>query len=293
VSSFREFVAECRSHLAEATGRTAWELGTLLTLPLLLLHAYVPLYLKFAVSILGTAGVLLPRLRTRPGFWLAFAMVMCFSTFNQWVAADNHHFLTSYWVLALYCAALAPDPGGALRTHARWLTGLCFLFATVWKATTPDYVDGRQFHLALLTDIRFEAVAVHAGGLARADLRENRDRRKTLRGFDSTHDAVRLISTPRVRRLAGALTWLTLCIEGLIAAAFLLPRRFRLSGLAHPAILVFLVTTYSVAHVIGYGILLAVMGVVQVPPEQARTRALYFGSMALLYVFQISDAFLV
>ena len=68
-------------------------------------------------------------------------------------------------------------PRGRLRAREprsarpRWRTrrgacvGLTFLFATLWKlALSPDFVDGRFFRVTLLTDARFENLAVLAGG---------------------------------------------------------------------------------------------------------------------------------
>lgn len=285
-----DFVDAFRAHLAAAAALPVWELATLLTLPLLLLHAGEEWYFKVLLVLLCVPALLLPGLRSRSTLWLAVSVVLLFGYFNRWYSMDNHKFLTGYWALGLYCAALSKDPAAGIRVQARWLIGLCFLFATVWKLITPDYLDARHFEVALLSDSRFEGVAATAGGMSRQDLRANRESVTRLASWNGTEEKVTLRKNDRVRRIAVLLTWWTLAIEGGIAVAFLVPAGWAPARLRHPALLVFLFTTYAIAHVVGYGWLLAIMGVVLTPDDRPRTRVLYFAAMACLYLFMIPDA---
>jgi hypothetical protein len=76
---------------------------------------------------------------------------------ERWVA-DNHIYLLAYWCLVLFLVLNVPAPARqrALALNARWLIGLAFLFAILWKAVlSPDFVDGRiEHHLAVCPHAR-------------------------------------------------------------------------------------------------------------------------------------------
>jgi hypothetical protein len=113
-----------------------------MTLLLLLLHTEPEKYLRVPVTVLSTAGLLYRPLARKASFWFVVTAVLAAGHFTLWHLIDNHKYLMTYWCLALACSLLMEDPRQALAFNARLLTGLCFFFAVLWKATSPDFLDG-------------------------------------------------------------------------------------------------------------------------------------------------------
>ncbi|MGH0034566.1 MAG: hypothetical protein ACQGVK_06025 [Myxococcota bacterium] len=261
-----------------------------------------PLGWPAAVPALGLAGVglLWPGLARRGVFWLALAAVACFRVGLDWMLADNHHYLMAVWCFALALSRLDDEPGAAAAVNARRLVGLAFAFAVVWKAVlSPDFLDGRFFRVTLLVDSRFETAAVAWGGLDAATVAANDD---TLAAFDPeaafdeadgsggdagpAGDGPRLQEPPRLRAIAyGATAW-TLVIEALVALCFLWPARLRArpdpGRLRDASLLAFCWTTYAIAPVVGFGWLLAALGLAQC--ERPRVRVLYAATLLVILI---------
>lgn len=64
----------------------------------------------------------------------------------------------------------------AVALTARWLIGLCFLFATLRKLFAPEFMDGSFFHFVLLTGPRFSGFSNLVGGVP-ADVAGRKHRR--------------------------------------------------------------------------------------------------------------------
>jgi hypothetical protein len=104
--------------------------------------------------------------------------------------------------------------------------------------------------------------------------------------FD-TLPPVQLASSPRVQMAAQVLTWSTVAVEGLLALLFLLPVTARWWHAARDcALLAFLIGTYLIAPVFGFGGLLAVMGAAQTDNSHRRTALLLM--LAVLEVFGLA-----
>ena len=187
-----------------------------------------------------------------------------------WPLSDNHIYLLAYWCLAIGLALSSPSPAATLSTSSRWLLGAAFAMAVVWKAMlSPDYVDGRFFRVALLTDERFADASLVFGGLSRDQMAENRTFLEPLpEGAELLHPPA-FVEPPRLRAFAAVATWGGLLLESLIALSFLMPGSRDGSQLArHASLLAFCVTTYALAPVAGFGWLLATMGLAHCRPDQ-------------------------
>lgn len=260
-----------------------FELTATVTLLLLLLHMISIWYMEAALLALCIPGLLFRGLLRRENFWFALTVVLAITTYREWFHLDNHKYLILYWVLAIACSRMVADADRTLAHSARLLIGLCFGFATIWKLISPDFASGTFFHYTLLTDSRFSEVATWLGGVPPEVLRANDD---TLGDFFATGDAlatVQLNGGPRLDLLAHVMTWWTIAIEGAIAVLFLLPTRFAASRWRDPFLILFVITTYSVAPVLGFAWVLCAMGVMQSDPRAFRGwPALYL--VALLFV---------
>jgi hypothetical protein len=250
-----------------------------MTLLLLLLHTESEKYLRVPVTVLSTAGLLYRPLARRASFWFVVTAVLAVGHFTLWHLIDNHKYLMTYWCLALACSLRTEDPRRALAFNARLLIGLCFLFAVIWKVTSPDFLDGSFFHFTLLADSRFRNVTEVVGGLSPAQWAANERAISSLSRFDSLQTAVQLQDAPRVVAIARFLTGWSMAVEVLVALVFLWPDGFRASKARDVALLLFLGSTYPVATVLGFAWLLAVMGLSQASGFRS-SRLLY----AILFV---------
>jgi hypothetical protein len=183
---------------------------------------------------------------------------------DDWPLADNHIYLLAYWCLAVALAMRNPNPGIALARQSRWLLGLAFALAVLWKAVlSPDFLDGRFFRVTLLTDPRFGEAAMLVGGLTQDQLDQNRQALRALPDGAELLDAPQVVEPARLRALAVVSTWGILALEASVAFAMFMPGSRATMILRHGALLVFCLVTYAFAPVAGFGWLLLVMGLAQ------------------------------
>ncbi|MBM4337664.1 MAG: hypothetical protein FJ108_17390 [Deltaproteobacteria bacterium] len=242
-------------------------------------------WLRPGLLALAVLGLVVPSLARRPGFWLALAALTALRVVSTWPLADNHAYLLAYWCLALAIAWREADPGPALAWSGRVLLGLVFALAVLWKAISPDYLDGRFFRATLVTDHRLASYAVLVGGLDNEDLLERREHLTRHRDGLSA-EAPPPLEPARFRAAAWLATWGTIGVEALLALVFLWPTGRGLSRIRDPLLLAFCSVTYLFAPVSGFGWLLIALGVAQTDPESFRTRASYVVVFALVYLYR-------
>lgn len=253
---------------------TSLDLALRLTLLLLLTHPESVWYVKTPTAILAVAGLLLDRVRHSPWFWFAITAFLGGGVAWNWVFVDNHKYLIAYWSLAIACCLLLDGREEALAKNARLLIGLSFAAATLWKVTSGDFIDGRFFRYALLFDPRFTPLT-SLFGQTREMMAFNTAASRALTAAGGELTSVQLLESARLPFIAAAITAWTVVIEGLIAAAFLLPGRGLLARSRHWLLLLFAVTTYAVANVIGFAWVLMAMGVAQCDADARRSRNAY------------------
>ena len=212
-----------------------------------------------------------------------------------WPLSDNHIYLLAYWCLAVGLALSGPIPAATLSASSRWLLGAAFGMAVLWKAVlSPDYVDGRFFRVALLTDDRFADASLVFGGLSRDQMAENRTFLEPLPEGAELLEPPAFVEPPRLRAFAAIATWGGLALEALIAFLSLipegLPRRSattagRIQLARHASLLMFCATTYALAPVAGFGWLLATMGLAQCRPDQRTLRGAYVAMFVLILLY--------
>jgi hypothetical protein len=236
------------------------------------------------VVVLAVTGLVVPATTRRMTFWLALAAALAAAAVNKRWQLDNHQFLIVYWCAALGAAAPAVDAVRVRARAARILVGLVFVLAVGWKLLSPDFTQGAFLRYTLLTDPRFSEVATLVGGVAPSDLVDNRARHAAAARPDHPVGPLELRSGPRIDALAHALTGWTLLIEGAVAAAFLVPWR-RLGRVRDGALITFVVTTYAVAPVTGFGWVLVAMGLSQADRHRRGVRVAYLAAFLLVQVF--------
>lgn len=246
-----------------------------------------------AIYIAAVAGILDRRVLRSAWYWFLLTAVFAVNHALLWHTLDNHKYLLTYWCLALGISRLQPDSLRVAAVNGRLLIGLCFLFATVSKLLSPEYLDGSFFHYTLLADSRFSGLSDIVGGVTGEMRSDNIAAIRDLALPYGALDSVTLQDGPRVALLAGVMTWWTIAVEGSIALLFLLPERLRITRVRDVCLLLFMFTTYPVATVVGFGRLLAVGGLAQTRNTLGVERALYLAAFVLLpaYKFPFASIF--
>jgi hypothetical protein len=94
-----------------------------------------------------------------------------------------------------------------------------------------------------------------------------------------------LVEPVALQVLARALTWGGLLLEVVVALAFLSPAAWPVARLRHPALFLFIVGTYAIAPVAGFGWLLAAMGLSQVDDQRAQLRLAYVAAFGAVLIY--------
>lgn len=273
-----------RAQVDEVLRLNLFEMGAVITLLMVTLSLQETFwYIKLGVVVLSVIALVARPLVYNPLLWFGLVGVFALAFAKSWYGMNNHDFLKVYWCLAIGVSLMAADPTKALRTNARLLIGLCFLFAFFWKAVSADYVSGEFFNYFLLQDTRFDLFARHLGGLGSTDLMTGQVERRFYTLFGNPESAVALPLAPQVRWIASFMTWWTLAIEAAVAAAFLWPMGQGLSKWRDAILVAFILSTYFIAPILYFAWLLVAMAVVQC--DRARFRywpMVYVAVLALI-----------
>lgn len=269
--------------LRPAGDPSAFALCLRLVLVQLLLRPMGPPLVRALLVAVATAGLLSPGVLAAPLTWIALAGLLGARLVAEWPLPDNHIYLTAYFCGAIAIALLLPRGREALARSSRLLLGLAFAFAVLWKGVlSTDFTDGRYFRVTLLADARFEDATRLIGGLAKEQLRENRQYLAPRPEGALLTERLRLHEPDALRALARAATWGALALEAVVAIAFLWPgERVRLNR--HLLLLAFCVGTLSL--VAGFGWLLLAMGLATCRPEEIGWRRAYLVLFLLVLLF--------
>jgi hypothetical protein len=258
-----------------------------LTLVLLLLYPGDSLRVRVPMTILALLALVFPHLQRQARYWCVVAISFVLANLGDWYQLDNHKYLLAYWCIAVFCSLQTHDPAAALKINSRLLIGLCFALAVLWKISVSDYLDGTFFEYSLLTDKRFHGVAAALGGITDPMKNVNSAALTALTNYDSRLDMVQLRATQSIHSLAQFMTRWTVVIETLIAAGFLLPRRAALARCRDYFLITFLITTYALAPVVGFGWLLAIMGLAQTDEQAEPVQLLYVAALICLQIYRL------
>jgi len=247
-----------------------------LTLTLVILLVGRPPGTQVLTPLVAIAGLAIPALARSRWYWLLLAVLFAVGPLMRpWLALDNHHWLQLYWFTAILLTRFATRPDAALRVSARLMVGLAFVFAVGWKLMLPEFRSGAFFDTTVAADPRLGDVASALG----------------VQGTEAAAEHGRVISawrrpgaTPEpgvvelhrvVERLTPWLAWLTIVVEATVAVTFLAPLRQRLRWLRDASLLLFVLATYPLAPVIGFGRLLLAMSAMQ-SELRPRVRAMVY-----------------
>ncbi len=257
-----------------------------LTAIALLLRPMGPWFVKPAILAIAALVLISPRALRTPALWAIVAAFVAVRIADDWPLADNHIYLIAYWTLAIALSLRALDLQATLATTSRWLLGMAFAFAVLWKAVlSPDFLDGRFFRVTLLTDPRFAEAAMLIGGLTDEELKANREALTALPEGAALAEPPTVTEPVRLRVLATISTWGIVLLEACVALSMLLPPRRVPAWLRHGLLIAFCLVTYAFAPVAGFGWLLLVMGVAQTTERDRWWRRAYIGAFLIVLFY--------
>jgi hypothetical protein len=212
--------------------------------------------------LLGVVGLLVPGMARNRWFWLAlFSLFVVSPIARPWVQLDNHNWLQVYWIAAIVLSRFAIRPDATLRVSARLLIGFAFLFAVTWKLISPEFVSGAFFDFTFGTDRRLGDVAA-TFGIQESGLTGRNQRLITAwRAPGTTPVAEAIELSPIIVALTPWLAWGTVLLEGAVAVTYLAPLPQNRKWLRDATVVVFVATTYPLAPVTGFGLLVLTMAV--------------------------------
>ena len=266
---------------------TPFELIAAMTLILLFRFAGSDWFIQGPVTLLTVVGLLHRPLLKQPNYWFLVITFLVAGNYHERFQIDNHKYVITYWAIAIYCVLYTAKPQQHLAQAARLMVGLIFLFATFWKFVTPDFMDGTFFVYEFLTDERFYNSAAFFANITPDIVLRNNQALHQLLTYDSSLTQVQLYGYAQLLPLAQLMTWWTIIIEGALAIFFLLPTSRWSYQWRSITLLIFLATTYTNAPVIGFGWVLAVMGLAQCKTSDKLMRALFLLSFFLIWVYSM------
>jgi hypothetical protein len=275
-----------RELAAAVFGFTPLDLAARMTLIYFMVRPLGPWWASVTAVLLASTALLVPALARRPVLWFVLALAVASWVIPAWSFMDNHGFLLVYWCAALGCSlAMGEQSEAVLATNARWLLGLAFALAALWKVVlAPDFLDGTFFRATLLADGRFRQLSLLAGGMTPETYQHNVEQLHRLGLGRLGLTAVQLVEPHRQVVLAYVSTWWTALVETSLGVLFLLPRRLRVTRWGDPLLIFFCWFTYPFATVAGFGWLLTILGIAQLEPHRRWVRALYLATFAFILI---------
>lgn len=270
--------------------RSRFEVAAGLTVLLTLFFPFEAWYFQIAAQLLAVVFVLHRPAAGSPLYWYLLALFGSFAIIEHWYPVDNHKYLLVYWLWGLVAAAFfanADDRDLILRRTARFMICFIMLGAVVQKAISGSYLDSTMFEVILLTDPRFDGLLAVLG-VDRHDLALSQALYNDLMApVPIIADGVAVLPADgRLKAIAVAFTWLDYAIQLTVGVLFLLPGE-RMERLAHLALVIFILFIYFVAPVLGFGWLIAVLGIALTHNRFPRFALGYLACFIVLISYQI------
>jgi len=239
------------------------ELVLRLTLLLLIFHGGSSA-LSVVPRVLAAAMLFAPPLLKKPAAWWGLFIALAFMHLQVWFRIDNHQYLLLYWTGACALACTLEDKSAELlRIQGRLLVGLSFGFAVFWKLWGGQWLDGSFFHFTFLADGRFSYMLDLFTNMNLQDRIDNGDCFRVLSDFPDSNLRFELKSSTMLAHAALYFGLMALALEALVALTFMAPRLPIVGKHRDLFLLLFIMVTYVLTPVPGFGFLLCVMGFAQ------------------------------
>ncbi|GAA4114353.1 hypothetical protein GCM10022393_13720 [Aquimarina addita] len=287
VSRTRGLIVSKIRHISETTNNDSI---LTLTLQMLLLIFLMYMndngYLSIFMPVILIPGILFKVVREHPYYWTLIAcMASTFYLVLDLVGyVPNHKHIFAFIIIAVTIAMFLKEkihPLRFLNTQSRLIIGFCFLFATIGKFMASEFLDGSFFEFTNTTDPRFFGFSSLMGKVDLNLLIENEENLRLLLKTNDPKTSFLVNGVDNIRGFGMLISYWTIFIEGMIAISFCLPRNFLLSKYRNVFLVTFILTTYPIATVTGFAIILTVLGFIQSLEDHKLTMFSWF----YLFVF--------
>lgn len=243
-------------------------LGLRLILITFLFHVEDTDALRIFIPILIVPGILFEKVVYHKGYWFLLALLLSYIYLWRDLLdyVPNHKHIYAYTAIAVYLALWLRKSVSLLdgmRIQSKMIIGFCFLFATIGKFLAPEFLQGFFFEFTNATDERFFGFSHYVAGLDMAALHENLNNLNILKDGGESDASFALNTNRNLWFMGIGLSYWTIFIEGMIALSFCLPSGNWISRNRDIFLMLFIVTTYPIATVPGFALLLAALGFFQ------------------------------
>ncbi len=232
-----------------------------LTLFLLVFHSFEPRVSDLALMIVVPLVFWNKRWLVNPWMWLFLGVLGIYSVFSAYIDTDNHKWLNMYWIWVLVIVLFQKnlkDQKLILHFNARFFLVASMGFSVFWKIKSQDFLSSSFMEYTFLSDDRFESLLSWIG----IEEQVYREWYKLTGTFSFENGFQQEFYVPRkVAILSILTTWAVLVGEGLIALFYAI-RRGWADICGHITLIGFIIFTYLIAPVIGFGTILTILGLV-------------------------------
>jgi hypothetical protein len=259
-----------------------------ITLLFFLMNSSTDVRIRVLVSIVCLLALIFPVCKNSKAIWIALLLIFVIGNIPHFFELDNHKFLYIYWCIAITACLFSKNFEDDLKTNARVLIGFVFIFASLWKIFSGDYLNNSFFLFTSLTDRRVAGFLSLMHVLPKEMIQQNITAVNYLINESLPPHQTTLIYTPVIYRIAQLMTYCGIVFEIIIAALFLLPSKLRITKYRDYPLFIFLLFTYLVAPVWEFGSILSIIGLAQT--DSKRTSVIYIILFLLMQVYRIHFA---
>lgn len=233
--------------------------------------------LAILMPVIVIPGLLFNKIASNKYFWLLLTLfsITPYLVLDLVGYVPNHKHIFAYVILAITLMLFFSEKKeilNNLRIQAKYIIGLCFLFAVIGKFLAPEFVDGSFFEFTNTIDPRFFGFTSFITDVDPLMLKENEINMQNLLSTNNTQFFFNVNGAEGLSTIGLIISYWTIFIEGMIAISFCLPSRFLLSKYRNIFLIAFILTTYPIATVYGFAIILATLGFIQATKTNKLTK---------------------
>lgn len=253
---------------------------------ILLLFMVESTVLTIIIPIFTIPALLINKLVINKYYWLILSIATSIPyLINDLVGyVPNHKHIYAYVCIAVCAVLFMSDKSNKIQnlgTQSKYIIGLCFLFAVAGKFLAPEFLNGAFFEFTNTADPRFFGFTSQIAGVDMKDLLENEAHLNKLTKFNDPNFTFKLKGVENIGTIGLIISYWTILIEGMIAISFCVPQKLFIAKFRNIFLIAFIITTYPIATVPGFAILLTALGFIQSIKDNKLTNY----SLFYLFVF--------
>ena len=261
------------------------------TLALCAFHGFADEFFGAIATTAIVIALLFPSFLSSPKFWLPILAAAIPSVAVYWYLIDNHKYLLFYWVIVVSLCSFIKEDSSFLKITgecARLLMLLTMAAAVLQKTISDSYLSGEMFSYLLLTDDRFFFWSKLFSCVTQQELIYNSEMLKQAGLAISNAQALefQLKGWECIQPVAQYFTWLNYLDQALLSLLVLF-KRFDQSFFKHALIMLFIIGTYLVAPVYGFGWTLCIFGMCFTANQDNKNFNLYLYSLIILCAYEV------